>query len=123
MTILAAELGLLARDIRTEEKQNPNDRSDATVKSWQERIGVLQDTLRRAWNVQSPVSVASGYCNEDLPIEARGIFEHVSVTFSISFWKFADLSNILRTRVGNPCPLFLLCILRISNTRKSLYIS
>ena len=123
ITILAAELGLLARDIRIEEKQNPNDRSAATVKSRQERIGVLQDTLRRAWNVQSPVSVASGYCNEDLPIEARGIFEHVSVTLSISLWKFADLSNILRTRVGDPCPLFLLCISRISNTRKSLYIS
>ena len=98
INILAAELGLLARDIRAEEKQNPNDRSDATVKIWQERIDVLQDTIRRAWNVQIPVSVASGYCNEDVPIEDRGIFEHVSVNFFTSFWNFAILPNILRTR-------------------------
>ena len=123
ITILAAELGLLARDIRTEEKHNPNDGSYATVKSRQERIGVLQDTLRRAWDVQVPVSVANGYCNEDLPIEARGIFEHVSVIFSTSFRKFAISSDILGTRVGNSCPLFLLCTSRISGHRKSLYIS
>ena len=78
ISILAAELGLLARDIRAEEKQNPNDRSHAAIQSRQERIGVLQDTLRRTWNVQMPVSVASGYCNQILPVGARGIFEHVS---------------------------------------------
>ena len=84
ISILAAELGLLARDIRAEEKQNPDDRGHAVTQSRQERIGVLQDTLRRTWNVQMPVSVASGYCNQMLPVGARGIFEHVS-DFSLSF--------------------------------------
>ena len=82
ISILAAELGLLARDIRAEEKQNPDDTSYAVVQSRQERIGVLQDTLRRTWNVQMPVSVASGYCNQILPVGARGIFEHVSDSLS-----------------------------------------
>ena len=101
ITILAAELGLLARDLRAEEKQNPNDRSTATVKSRQERISVLQDTLRRAWNAQIPVSVASGYCNEDLPIQARGIFEHVSVHYSNSFWKLAIVKYFAYS-IGKP---------------------
>ena len=82
ISILAAELGLLARDIRAEEKQSPDDTSYAVVQSRQERIGVLQDTLRRTWNVQMPVSVASGYCNQILPVGARGIFEHVSDSLS-----------------------------------------
>ena len=77
ISILAAELGLLARDIRAEEKQNPDDRSHAVTQSRQERIGVLQDTLRRTWNVQMTVAVASGYGNQVLPVGARGIFEHV----------------------------------------------
>ena len=75
---LAAALGLLARDIRAEEDRNPNDRSMTTMRSRQERIAALQDTLRRTWSVQMPVSVASGYCNQVLPVGARGIFEHVS---------------------------------------------
>ena len=83
ISVLAAELGLLARDIRAEEQQNPNDMSHAVMQSRHERIGVLQDTLRRTWNVQMPVSVASGYCNQILPVGARGIFEHVSKLFSL----------------------------------------
>lgn len=84
ISILAAELGLLARDIRAEEKQKPHDRSRAIIQSRHERIGVLQDKLRRAWNVHMPVSVANGYCNLILPVGARGIFEHVSNIFSVS---------------------------------------
>ena len=85
ISILAAELGLLARDIRAEEKQHPDDKSHAVVQSRHERIGMLQDTLRGAWNAQMPVSVANGYCNQILPVGARGIFEHVRETISICF--------------------------------------
>ena len=85
VSTLAAEFGLLARDIRAEEKHDPNDRSDATIQGWHERIGVLQDTLRRAWTVQIPASIASGYCNENVPVDARGVFEHVSGFFSSPF--------------------------------------
>ena len=93
--ILAAELGLLARDLRAEEKQNPHDRSRAVIQSRHERIGVLQDTLRRTWNVQMPVSVANGYCNQILPVGARGIFEHVSNPFFLTFKSSYDSSNNL----------------------------
>ena len=93
ISILAAELGLLARDIRAEEKQNPNDRSHLIIQSRHKRIAGLQDTLRRAWNVQMPVSVAKGYCNQVLPVGARGIFEHVSNGFHIS----GEVSNLRPT--------------------------
>ena len=78
INILAAEMGLLARDLRAEERRNPLDMDPGTLMRRQERIGALQDTLRRAWNVQMPASLASGYCNQVLPVGARGIFEHVS---------------------------------------------
>ena len=83
LSVLAAEMGLLARDLRAEEAANPHDRSPATIQSRHERIGRLQDTLRRTWNVQKPLSVANGYCNQILPVNARGVFEHVSLIFPI----------------------------------------
>lgn len=79
--ILAAELALLARDLRAEERATANSRSPGCNRRWQERISVLQDTLRRTWNVQMPLSIANGYCNQILPVGARGIFEHVSYSF------------------------------------------
>ncbi len=82
--ILAADLALMGRDLRAEERATPHSRSPGCTRRWQERIGVLQDTLRRTWNVQMPVSVANGYCNQVLPVGARGIFEHVSHSFVIS---------------------------------------
>ena len=82
--ILAAELALLARDLRAEERATAHSRSPGCNRRWQERIGVLQDTLRRTWNVQMPLSVANGYCNQVLPVGARGIFEHVSHSFIIN---------------------------------------
>ena len=99
VSILAAELGLLARDIRAEEKQNPEDTSYTVIQSRQERIGVLQDTLRRTWNVQMPMSVASGYCNQILPVGARGIFEHVSDPLSFQLLKVS--SNCLQAVVAD----------------------
>lgn len=85
ISTLAAELGLMARDMRAEELRNPHDRSPATIRGRQDRIGKLQDTLRRTWNAQMPASVAKGYCNQVLPVGARGIFEHVSHPHSHSF--------------------------------------
>ena len=78
LNVLAAELGLLARDLRAEERINPHDMSQATVRRRQERIEILQDAFRRMWNLQMPASVAGGYCNQILPVSARGVFEHVS---------------------------------------------
>lgn len=86
MVILAAELGLLARDIRAEEKQNPDNRSHVVMQSRHQRIGAWQDTFRRAWDVQVPASMANGYSNQILPVGARGIYEHVSVNTSAPFF-------------------------------------
>ncbi|KAL9126937.1 MAG: hypothetical protein Q9217_004095 [Psora testacea] len=75
--VLAAELGLLSKELRNEAKRlMPHPPSPETIQNWQTRIMVLQDTFRRTWNVQMPASVASGYCNQLLPVGARGIFEH-----------------------------------------------
>ncbi|KAL9101362.1 MAG: hypothetical protein Q9163_003363 [Psora crenata] len=80
--VLAAELGLLATDLRNETKRMmPLAPSSATRCNWQAKIGVLQGTLRRTWSAQMPISVASGYCNRILPVGARGIFEHSFVLY------------------------------------------
>ena len=77
--LLAAELSLLARDLRNEAtSMMPLEPSGPTIQNWQARISVLQDTLGGVWKVQMPASVANGYCNQSLPVGARGIFEHVS---------------------------------------------
>ena len=78
ITILAAELGLLARDLRAEEKRKQHDKAHRVVSQWQGRIGILQNTLCKTWSTQMPCSVADGYHNRNLPIGSRGIFEHVS---------------------------------------------
>lgn len=101
ISILAAELGLLARDLRAEEKRSAHNRNQTVARRRQERIGVLQDTLRRAWNVQMPVSVASGYCNQVLPVGARGIFEHVSHVFI--GYHYVGTFEIFRTRLTLTC--------------------
>ena len=75
--ILAADLALLTRDLRTEARRMlPHTPGPTTIIHWQKRIENIQDRLRRTWNVQMPASVASGYCNQLLPVGARGIFEH-----------------------------------------------
>ncbi|KAG8525405.1 uncharacterized protein KY384_009049 [Bacidia gigantensis] len=75
--ILAAELALLTRELRSEARQMlPNTPGPETIQHWHTRIESIQDRLRRTWNVQMPASVASGYCNQLLPVGARGIFEH-----------------------------------------------
>lgn len=78
ISVLAAKLGLLARDLREEEERSPHEKSRATIQGRQERIRVLQDSFRRTWSVQMPSSVAGGYCNHMVPVGSRGIFEHVS---------------------------------------------
>lgn len=78
LCIFGAEIGLLARDLRAEEKEKSHGRSFSTMRSRQERIGRLQDQMRAIWNAQASISIAEGYSNDILPVGARSIFEHVS---------------------------------------------
>ena len=81
---LAAQLGFLARDLRADYAQpyrlQGQARSMEALRR-QNRVMQLRDTLRRTWDAQSPSLVAMGYSNESLPMEARGIFEHVRKAF------------------------------------------
>ena len=57
--VLAAEIAMLTRDLRNEARRLlPRLPSTSIMNRWQQQIGVLQDTLRRTWNVQMPASVA-----------------------------------------------------------------
>ena len=101
--VLVAELALLARDLRDKTKRmKPHEPSPATRQIWQASIGVLQDTLRRTWKVQIPASKASEYCNQLLPVGARGVFEHVSLR--LASWAI-NLITIMKSK-GLCCPDF-----------------
>ena len=76
---LAAYLGLLARDLREEERRDPtNCCSTKTLAARQQRVSNVLDLFRRTWSAQMPASVAGDYCNLVIPIGSRGLFEHVS---------------------------------------------
>ena len=82
IALLAARLGLLARDLRQENRRQPNAfGSAAELMRRQQRVAELQDLLRRTWHAQVSVSEALGYCNRHVPVQSRGVFEHVSGEF------------------------------------------
>lgn len=79
--IIAARLGLLAREMRHSVAQSygrQNQASRAEIIQRQHRVEQLRGSLRETWELQAPTIDAMGYCNEDVPIHSRGIFEHVS---------------------------------------------
>ena len=84
--VLGAELSLLTRDIRDEARTIlPEQPNSETISHWQKRIRPIQDSLRRAWNVQMPDStIHGGESHLMLPVAQRGIFEHVSVLAFLS---------------------------------------
>ncbi len=78
ISLVAARLGLLARDLR----QGNTQQSDIfgappELMRRQQRIIELQDLLRRTWHMQVAASEALGYGNHHVPIANRGVFEHV----------------------------------------------
>ena len=77
ISILSARLGLLARDLRREAAATPSA-SVASIAHRNRRVYELQDVFRRTWDSQMPAYVAAGYTNESVPVESRGVFEHVS---------------------------------------------
>ena len=99
LIILAAQLGLLARDMREEEKNDPRDQhqdeyQDA-VRRREKRIARWRDEMRGTWKTQLPIAVKNGQCNRDLPIEKRGILEHVSARIHFIRGQFRNLSHAI----------------------------
>ena len=79
--ILAARLGLLAQDLRQTSAQSRKRKaqsSHAERLRRRQRVEQLRDTLRRTWDHHANRYAAMGYGNEQVPVNARGVFEHVS---------------------------------------------
>ena len=75
---LAAQLGLLARDLREEERRNAMYRCcTMTMAARQRRVATFLDLLRRTWSAQMSVPGIGNPCNLNLPVGARGLYEHV----------------------------------------------
>ena len=81
VSTLAAQLGLLGRDLRAEEQRDPANGNLAVLAGRQQRVANFQDSLRRTWAAQEPASVSGGYSNLLVPTGSRGLFEHVSKDF------------------------------------------
>ena len=91
ISILAARLGYIARNIRQDYKQYASDLPPTTliqveIMRWQGQILELQDALRQC-RLQIRACQASSYLDEDLPDRARSVFEHVS-ELSLNFNEF-----------------------------------
>lgn len=75
--IMAARLGILARDLRQSDPRSSNRQElHVYVIEREQQVMHLRDDLRRTWDTHSPAFKAMGYSNDSVPIEARGIFEH-----------------------------------------------
>lgn len=77
--VQAANIGLLARDLREEVVQHGNHAiTSREIRFRQQRVVQARDILDQTWNRDAPVFSALGYANENVAVKDRGIFEHVS---------------------------------------------
>lgn len=94
--MIAARLGLVARDLRAEYTQVYDHTAETANMRFlrrQQQVTQLQDTLRQTWHGRLPTLIAMGHGNKMVPVEARGIFEHVSSLPSHSLLSEAWLSQ------------------------------
>lgn len=79
--VLAARLGLLARELRQTIAQcygRQNQATHADMTQRRQRVEQLRDRLRRTWKSHAANFDAMDYSNKTVPIHSRGIQEHVS---------------------------------------------
>lgn len=77
--VQAANLGLLARDLREEIVQHGRSAlTEREILFRQQRTVRARDILEQTWNDQASIFSALGYANDRVPVKNRGIFEHVS---------------------------------------------
>lgn len=79
ITIQAARLGLLARNLRQEAAQRKN-RVVTTEEARRrvQEVDCFRDRLMHLWNTTLTTFRALGHTNDCIPVRDRGIFEHVS---------------------------------------------
>ena len=81
-TLLAAELGLLAsnlRDAASIRRSSGHVRvAQVSHPQWQQQVQGIQEKLRQAWRMKVPVALTTGYRDGTLPARIRGVYEHVS---------------------------------------------
>ncbi|CAF9924658.1 MAG: hypothetical protein HETSPECPRED_005644 [Heterodermia speciosa] len=77
--VLAARMGLLARELRQKVAQGYGRQTQATladITQRRQRVEQLRDRLRRTWKSHAANFDAMGYSNKTVPIHSRGILEH-----------------------------------------------
>jgi len=80
ISLLAAELGFLAKDLRELSTQGLQEQPRARVARiglWQQQVLAIQDKLKRTWRSQIPYALAADPRDQALPARIRGVFEHV----------------------------------------------
>lgn len=79
ITVRAARLGILARDLRQETAQIKH-RTITTEEALRrtQRVNLFRDRLMNVWNTHLKDFKALGYTNDCIPVKDRSIFEHVS---------------------------------------------
>ena len=81
IVVLAARLGLLARELRQTVAQRYGRQDQATHAERtqrRQRVEQLRDRLRITWKSHAANFDAMGYSIQNVPIHSRGIQEHVS---------------------------------------------
>lgn len=80
ISLLAAELGFLAKDLRkfsTQDLQEQPRARVARIGLWQQQVLAVRDKLKRTWRTQIPYAVATDPRDQALPARIRSLFEHV----------------------------------------------
>ena len=98
--VMAARLGLLARDIRQSISQaydRHGPEMNVHIMQREQRVMHFRDKLRRIWDMHFPTFAAMDYSNDSVPIKARGIFEHVSL-FTRSICMLTSFEGICSCR-------------------------
>ncbi|MCJ1245111.1 hypothetical protein MMC30_002312 [Trapelia coarctata] len=84
ISLLAAELGFLARELRqfgTQDLQELPRARIARIALWQQQVLAMRDKLKRAWRTQIPYALANNQSDQVLPARIRGVFEHTYLVY------------------------------------------
>ncbi|MCJ1401685.1 hypothetical protein MMC11_004902 [Xylographa trunciseda] len=85
VTLLAAQLGLLASSLRDAANMRRSSGHMRVARSghpqWQQQVQELQESLRQAWRTQVPVALTTGYRDGTLPGRIRGVYEHTYLLY------------------------------------------